>query len=113
MDPQEDVHFTQITPMWEEGVPSRTKLGEYCLKDAQLPKDIGRKLNMVLNIVERARITGVPCDWVMGRGSMVRFNSLLFREALKQRYVIPYVEPPPFNHTGAPAPKHRAAFQVL
>ena len=99
--------------MWEEGVPSRTKLGEYCLKDAQLPKDIGRKLNMVLNIIERARITGVPCDWVMGRGSMVRFNSLLFREALKQRYVIPYVEPPPFDQGGASAPKHRAAFQVL
>ena len=111
-DHKDDVHFTQIAPMWLEGVETRTKLCEYCLKDAQLPRDIARKLNAFLNIIERARITGVPCDWVMGRGAMVRFNSLLFREALKQSYVIPYVAPPPFT-TGSNQPsRQRAAFQV-
>jgi DNA polymerase delta subunit 1 len=101
-DEKDPVHFTQIMTMWQGDADSRTQLCKYCLKDAKLPNDISSKLYAVFSVVEKARITGVPCDWVMGRGTMARCNSLVFRSALEHGFVIPYVAPPPPPKPGAP-----------
>ena len=78
-DDKEDIHFTQITPMYNLGPAQRRLLAIYCLKDAELPIALMRKLSALFNAVARARVTGIPCDWVLRRGILVRFTSLLLR----------------------------------
>lgn len=90
-DSKEDIHFTEITPKWNQGPATRKELGIYCLKDALLPLHLLDKLNITLNAIERARVTGLPCEWVLNRGMLVRFTSQLMRESADQGYVLPFI----------------------
>ena len=92
-DTKEDIHFTEITPKWHQGPETRKELGVYCLKDALLPLHLMDKLNITLNAIERARVTGLPCEWVLNRGMLVRFTSQLMRESADKGYLLPYIEP--------------------
>ena len=90
-DQKVDLPFTEITPLWHSGADGCRTLGIYCLKDALLPILLMRKLNMLLNVVEMARATGLPANWVLSRGLLIRFMSLLLREAERRGFVVPYV----------------------
>ena len=92
-DSKEDIPFTRITPMWQEGSASRRELGIYCLKDAQLPLALMAKLDALTGTVEMARSVGVPFDWVLQRGVMVRNTSLLLRRARSRNLVFPNLSP--------------------
>lgn len=91
-DTKEDIHFTEITPKWLLGPETRRELGIYCLKDALLPLHLMDKLNITLNAIERARVTGLPCEWVLNRGMLVRFTSQLMRESNEKGYMLPYID---------------------
>ena len=65
---KEDLHFTEITPKWQAGPHGRRELGIYCLKDAELPLALIQALSLLFNAVERARVTGLPLEWVLNRG---------------------------------------------
>ena len=90
-DQKVDLPFTQITPLWNQDAEGRKTLGVYCLKDALLPVQLMQKLNILLNVVEMARATGLPANWVLSRGLLIRFMSLLLREAWLRGFVVPYV----------------------
>ena len=91
-DTKEDIHFTEITPKWLLGPETRRELGIYCLKDALLPLHLLDTLNITLNAIERARVTGLPCEWVSNRGMLVRFTSQLMRESNDKGYMLPYID---------------------
>ena len=88
-----DLPFTQITPKWNEGPAGRRELGEYCLKDAELPMLLDGKVDALTQTIEMARATGVPFDAVLQRGIMVRNTSLLLRGALRRGFVFPNLSP--------------------
>jgi DNA polymerase delta subunit 1 len=92
-DHKKDVHFTQITPMWNKDAASRRELGEYCLHDAKLPIDLMQKLDSLTQTIEMARAVGVSFDYVMQRGQMIRNASLLLRSAKTRRFVFPNKTP--------------------
>ena len=91
-DAKEDIHFTEITPKWNLGPETRKELGVYCLKDALLPLHLMDKLNITLNAIERSRVTGLPCEWVLNRGMLVRFTSQLMRESMDKGYLLPHID---------------------
>jgi len=88
-DKKVDLSFTQITPMWEKDSFARRELGIYCLKDAKLPMVLLEKLDSVPQTAEMARCTGIPLDWVLQRGVMIRNTSLLLRRAKERSFVFP------------------------
>jgi DNA polymerase delta subunit 1 len=92
-DHKKDVHFTQITPMWNKDSASRRELGEYCLHDAKLPIDLMQKLDSLTQTIEMARAVGVSFDYVMQRGQMIRNASLLLRSAKIRCFVFPNKTP--------------------
>lgn len=92
-DHKKDVHFTQITPMWLKDSASRKELGEYCLHDAKLPIDLMLKLDALTQTIEMARAVGVPFDFVLQRGQMIRNASLLLRRAKERYFVFPNKTP--------------------
>ena len=99
---KEDLHFTEITPKWLEGPKGRKTLGIYCLKDAELPLELIKKLNILFNAVERARVMAIPLEYVLNRGALIRFTSQLMKECAAQNYLLPYVpEDSPLRHFGS------------
>ena len=90
---KEDLHFTEITPKWMAGPEGRHELGVYCLKDAELPLALIHALNILFNAVERARVIGIPMEYVLNRGNLVRFTSQLMRESTSRGFLLPYVDP--------------------
>jgi DNA polymerase delta subunit 1 len=90
---KEDLHFTEITPKWQAGPEGRQVLGVYCLKDAELPLALIQALNILFNAVERARVIGIPMEYVLNRGNLVRFTSQLMRESMTRGYLLPFVDP--------------------
>jgi DNA polymerase delta subunit 1 len=89
---KEDLHFTEITPKWQAGPDGRQELGVYCLKDAELPLALIHALSILFNAVERARVIGIPMEYVLNRGNLVRFTSQLMRESMARGFVLPYVD---------------------
>ena len=73
------------------GPEGRRELGVYCLKDAELPLALIEALSIAFNGVERARVTGLPLEWVLNRGILVRFTSLLMRESAARGFLLPYI----------------------
>ena len=51
---------------------SRRRLAIYCLKDALLPIRLIDRLMIMINIVEMARVTGVPITYLLTRGQSVK-----------------------------------------
>ena len=90
---KEDLHFTEITPKWQAGPQGRQELGVYCLKDAELPLALIHALSILFNAVERARVIGIPMEYVLNRGNLVRFTSQLMRESSARGFLLPYVDP--------------------
>jgi len=73
------------------GPLGRKELGIYCLKDAELPLELMKSLSIPSNAVERARVTGLPVEWVLNRGILIRFTSLLMREARLKGFLLPHI----------------------
>lgn len=65
---KEDVHHTEITPLWNGNSADRHRLAVYCVKDAALPDRLLNHLNALLNYIEMARVTGVPLNFLLQRG---------------------------------------------
>jgi DNA polymerase delta subunit 1 len=56
-------------------------VGIYCLKDNEIPDRVMEKLMIVPNLVEMARVTGVPPSFLLEKGQQVKVHSLLLRKA--------------------------------
>lgn len=81
-----DVDYSQIPLLFHsKRNVDRTRLLWYCLKDTMLPLVILRKLMAVVNMVEQARVTGVPIKWLLTRGQGVKtFSNMLRYKAVDQ-----------------------------
>jgi DNA polymerase delta subunit 1 len=86
---KEDVHYSIITDLQAGNEHTRRRLAVYCLKDAYLPLRLMDKLMSLTNYMELARVTGVPLDWLLSRGHMVKVVSLLHRKAHEADLLVP------------------------
>jgi DNA polymerase delta subunit 1 len=65
------VHWSIITDLFQGTPDDRRRLAVYCLKDAALPQRLMDKLMVMYNMIEMARVTGVPLDYLLSRGQQV------------------------------------------
>lgn len=61
----------------------------YCVKDAYLPLKLLDKLMSLINYIEMARVCGVPLEYLLTRGQMVKVLTQLYRECRSVGYAIP------------------------
>jgi len=79
-DQKEDVAYSRIREM-QETARGRAELARYCVKDSLLPARIIGKRQLVLEMVELCRYTGVTIDMLNRRGQQIRGKACLHREA--------------------------------
>lgn len=89
---KDDVHHTEIASLFEEGGPAgRARLAHYCAQDALLPLRLSDKLVTVVQLVEMARVTGVPMDVLLTRGQQIKVFTQILHEARDANIIVPYV----------------------
>ena len=90
-DQKMDLPHTQITPLWKGNDEDRKKIGVYCIKDSDLPMRIMDKLVVIPQIIEMARITGLPIDMLIKHGQSKKVINGILRLAKKMNYLLPHV----------------------
>lgn len=89
---KEDVKYNQIKDLFHGDELTRQRIASYCVKDAQLPQQLLDKLNVIINQVEMARVTGVPIKLLLSRGQQIKVLSMLHRKGILLGFIIPTLE---------------------
>lgn len=90
---KEDVPHSIITDLHNGSEQTRRRLAVYCLKDAFLPLRLLGRLLVLVNLVELARVTGVPLGALLARGQQLRVVAQLLRQASQEGLLMPVVKP--------------------
>ena len=88
-DQKEDVHYSQITALQKGDATTRRLLAVYCLKDADLPIRLMKKLMVVPQLIEMSRVTGVPLSFLVNKGQQIKVLSQVARRAFNEGILIP------------------------
>ena len=88
---KEDVHHSEITPLFNGDSATRRRLAVYCVKDAELPLQLMQKLMVIPNQVEMSRVTGVPMSYILTRGQQIKVFTQLLRKARSKDIIVPDV----------------------
>jgi len=91
---KEDVAYSIIGDLQNGTAETRRRLAVYCLKDSVLPLRLIEKLQTTINLIEMARVTGVPINFLITRGQQIKVLSQLYRTAKDKGLIIPYL---PYN----------------
>ncbi|XP_060531065.1 DNA polymerase delta catalytic subunit isoform X2 [Cylas formicarius] len=86
---KEDVHYSIITDLQNGDEQTRRRLAVYCLKDAELPVRLLRRVLSFTNDVEMARVTGVPITSLLTKGEQVKVVAQLLRHGKQAGYFMP------------------------
>jgi len=86
---KEDVHYSIIGDLFEGGPDTRRRIASYCLKDSVLPLNLLDKLLIVVNMVEMARVTGVPMTYLITRGQQIKVTSQILRHCRSTDFIMP------------------------
>jgi len=75
----------------EEDPIKLREVAEYCIKDTILPHDLMDKLCNFLNLIEMAKATWVPINYLSERGQQIKVFSQMAMEARELGYMIPTI----------------------
>lgn len=80
---KEDVSYALINT-YNETAAGREKLRSYCEKDALLPLEIIQKRQILIALIEMARINNCPIEVIINRGQQVRCKCALYKAGAKE-----------------------------
>jgi DNA polymerase delta subunit 1 len=90
-----DVSPEHIFRLWAEGSPSGVAtICTYCSKDCELPLRLARHLQTIPAMLEMARATFVPVQWLLTRGQTIKVFSQICRKAWSRGFAVPIEVPP-------------------
>lgn len=67
------------------------EVAEYCIKDTILPHRLVDKLCTLLNLLEMAKATWVPINYLAERGQQIKVFSQICRKARERGYMVPTI----------------------
>ena len=76
-----------------EGDPDKlAEVAEYCIKDTLLPHYLMDKMCNLLNLLEMAKATWVPINYLSERGQQIKVFSQITRQARDKGYMVPHIK---------------------
>jgi DNA polymerase elongation subunit (family B) len=75
------------------------QIAEYCIKDCELPLLLMTKLAVVPNMIEMAKATHVPMEFLIPRGQQIKVFSQILKRLRDRGYVCPANPKRPSNST--------------
>ena len=87
---KDDVHYWEITPMFNGTPKDRWLLAKYCLKDAELPMRLIDNQMLIVNLIAISRLTGAMPNEIETHGTSEKVFTYLLRLAFQNEYVVRY-----------------------
>jgi DNA polymerase delta subunit 1 len=69
------VHYSIIKILQKKDKDTRKRIATYCVRDTVLPLRLMDNQKTVYNLVEMARVTGVPVNILIKRGQQIKVLS--------------------------------------
>ena len=89
-DKKLDVSPHEIFDAWRSQDETQlARIAEYCVKDTYLPLEIITKTCSLINILEMAKATWVPINWLIERGQQIKVFSQISKKARELGFMIP------------------------
>lgn len=96
-----DMSPKEMFARFVEGDPVKLRdVAEYCIKDTLLPHRLLDKLSTLVNLLEMAKATWVPLNYLVERGQQIKVFSQLTKKAREIGYLVPTFEYGYKDHTG-------------
>jgi DNA polymerase delta subunit 1 len=87
-----DMSPKEMFRRFEKGDPHElSEVAEYCVKDTLLPHGIIAKLCSIQNLIEMAKATWVPIQYLSERGQQIKVFSQMARKARELGYMVPTI----------------------
>jgi len=89
-DKKMDMPIHELFSRYKRGnVDDMTEIGKYCIKDTELPLRLMQKLNDIPNLMEMAKVTYVPMNFLLERGQQIKvFSQITKATRLENMLVI-------------------------
>lgn len=88
-DKKVDMPIPEMFARYRSGTDADMKaIGEYCIKDTELPLQLMGKLNDIPNLMEMAKATYVPMNFLIERGQQIKVFSQIARQTRLDDMVI-------------------------
>lgn len=89
---KDDLTPPQLFECWRDGsVPSITRIAKYCIQDTLLPQKIMDKMNIFVELIEMAKVTWVPLEYLINRGQQIKVFSQVAKTARENNYLVPHL----------------------
>ena len=75
----------------EEDPVKLREVAEYCIQDTLLPHKLIQKLCILMNLLEMAKATWVPINYLVERGQQIKVFSQLAKKAKEMGFIIPVI----------------------
>tara|TARA_B100000768_G_scaffold5801_1_gene6788 strand:- start:1736 stop:4480 length:2745 start_codon:yes stop_codon:yes gene_type:complete len=96
-DQKIDMSPKEMFKRFEEGDPVKLReVAEYCIKDTILPHRLIQRLCTLVNLLEMAKATWVPLNYLVERGQQIKVFSQLTKKARELGFKVPTFE---YGHT--------------
>lgn len=88
-----DISFERMFEAWRNGEADiMNKVGRYCIQDTMLPQKILDKLCVLPNLIEMAKVTWVPMEYLITRGQQIKCFSQICKEAHENDWRVPTIQ---------------------
>ena len=92
-DQKIDMSPKEMFARFKEGDPVKLReVAEYCIKDTVLPHKLIGKLSTLMNLLEMAKATWVPLNYLAERGQQIKVFSQLTKKARELGFKVPTFE---------------------
>jgi DNA polymerase delta subunit 1 len=84
-----DMPIPEMFRLFRGSPDDRAKIAEYCVRDTELPLKLVQKLAIIPNMVEMAKATHVPMDFLLPRGQQIKVFSQILKKTRERGYLCP------------------------
>lgn len=92
-DQKIDMSPKEMFTRYREADPVKLReVAEYCIKDTLLPHRLVKRLCTLLNLVEMAKATWVPMNYLVERGQQIKVFSQLTKKAREMGFMVPTIK---------------------
>ena len=92
-DQKIDMSPKEMFARYKEGDPVKLReVAEYCIKDTLLPHRLVKRLCTLLNLLEMAKATWVPLNYLVERGQQIKVFSQLTKKAREMGFMVPTIK---------------------
>lgn len=84
-----DLAIPEMFRLYKGSASDRQRIAEYCVRDTELPLKLMHKLAILPNMVEMAKATHVPIEYLIPRGQQIKVFSQILKKTRERGYLCP------------------------